>query len=310
MAAPRDTSRPDRGFRRRALLCACLIFSNGIAPAARSQGLDINGSTDATALLSSRGSTASSSVSLTVTAVGAVVAGVVYLVILAAKGKGPEAEPGESPTPAGSDEGAGLISQGFVGGGGTLATLAAQLVHSPSAMDALTSEAAAGQGARLDALARSAGLPRDVVASAWLDTAAAPTATRVDAFAAVVRFIRRIGPELKPDPALAERLLASLAAEQARADFPANAPTHALVATWTGLSVAEVAPIVAQTLTQPDGRPMSRAALHTDAVEVAERVGRNLGIAHPVAVSAKAEDLLASARHYGVPDERFGAGAP
>ena len=76
------------------------------------------------------------------------------------------------------------------------------------------------------------------------------------------------------------------------------------------LSVAEVAPIVAQTLTQPDGRPMSRAALHTDAVEAAERVGRNLGIAHPVAVSAKAEDLLASARHYGVPDERFGAGAP
>jgi hypothetical protein len=55
---------------------------------------------------------------------------------------------------------------------------------------------------------------------------------------------------------------------------------------------------------------MSRAALRTDAVEVAERVGRNLGIAHPVAVSAKAEDLLASARYYGVPDERFGAATP
>lgn len=313
MPAPKVRAGRGSAFRRGALVCAALALGNGMAPPASAQGLDLLGTTASTIEASSRGTTAATGGTavtiLIVFGISFVVGGVVYLVMRATAPNAPKAEPGESPPPAGAVEGAALIAQGFVAGGGALATLTASLVESPSAMDALTAEAAAGRGARLDALVRACGLPDHQVASAWLATAAAPAATQAEALAGVVRFIQRIGPELEPDPALAEHLVSSLAVEQARADFPANAPAHELVARWTGLSVAEVAPIVAHTLTQPDGQPVSRATRHADAVDLADRIGRDLGIAHPVVVSARMEQVMASAAEYGVVDERRGPAA-
>lgn len=299
-------------------MCACVILSSGLTSSCTAHTTPVKSTVDATTStydatvftnLATESTLAAAPLTLGITGAVAVVGVVIYFVLLRPQAKSPQGEPGEAEPPAGSDEGAGLIAQGFVGGGGALAFMAGYLVQSPSAMDALTSQAAAGRGARLDALAGVAGLPPDVVASAWLDTAAAPAATREEAFAGVVRFIRRIGPALRPDPVLAERLLRTLAAEQASPDFPANAPTHALVAALTGLAVADVAPVVAQTLMQPDGRPMARADLHADPVELAEHLGRNLGTAHPVAVSAQVERLLAAGTRHGVPDERVAAAA-
>jgi hypothetical protein len=223
--------------------------------------------------------------------------------------------------------GAGLVAQGLVTYGSALDGVLAELVKSPSAMDALTADVEAGGGPALDALARAAGLPGAEVAEAWRDaTRSGPAASAPEAFAVVVRFVEDVGPGLGPDAGAAEELLWQLAREQDRPDFPAVAPAHARLARWTGLSVAQVTPVVASVLADADGTDADgadaggaaaggegacadtagaatgsrRARLSVDALERVDELGAALGAAWPDAVTARVQSLYAEGARLGV----------
>lgn len=297
-------TQPGSRHLRRIALPTLLAFAVHHVPPALAQ----SNSDSATDSQPSTDSTAASGVSSVVAlGVAVVIAAVVVAVVLTSKNKPPR--PHERRIAGGDDGarglGAALLAQGLVQADGALAKGLARLIESPSAMDALTAEAARGGGPSADALARAAGLPTATVVAAWNATAPqASPATSEAAFARVVRFLEAIGPELGADRALAGALLWDLAQEQARPDFPADAPVHARVAGWTGLSVEQVAPVVTDVLAD-EGAPR-RAWLYTHADEVIDALGAELGARWPAEVASHADALQGRAVELGFERERMG----
>jgi hypothetical protein len=124
------------------------------------------------------------------------------------------------------------------------------LARSPTSLDILEAEAAAGDGPLLESLSTALQQPRQDLAQG-LQTVLAnhgPPLSQADANLFVIRLLNASVDDLELDPAAASDAMWRLDRERAHPDFPAHAPLHHRLARAMGVPVDAVVVAVTDTL--------------------------------------------------------------
>lgn len=189
-----------------------------------------------------------------------------------------------------------LLRSALLGVRHDLGAVLALASASPSALDGLVAEAAAGEGEALDTLARATGLARRRVADAVLGVWT-PVRTELDAARFALRLLDDLAPDLEPHPDPVAGWLDQLGHE-ARLPTPITAPAHLQLATWMGVEGGDLAPVVRATVG-------GRRDAHADPLGEADRLADAIAAAYPAQVQARLAALEARVRDI---DAGLGAG--
>lgn len=266
----------------------------GVDPLSSSSGTSesSSGSTDGSA----EGSTEGALTGTVASSLGTVAVAAIIVVVVVAARRSP------ADTPGGGDPDADtrlLLEVGLLSARRDLGTAVRLLVTSPAALDQVSLDVARGHGPALEALMRATGLSAPRVAEAWAAAAATgPTGDRASAERQVVAFIARLAPDLRAPDGAVGQLVLELLEERERPDFPADAPTHAWVARWLGVSPETVHAATGDALAELEGGTARavRVATESDGRRLLGGIAAGVAARQPAEVQARLDTLVAQGR--------------